>query len=212
MSAMHLAVEADPAPVAAAAPQFTSDWFSRHIPVWTQLLAPWMGREAHALEIGSYEGRSAIWLCEHVLTHAASRLTCIDLFSGDGSQDYSVAEGDRLYERFATNIARHIGKLRVWRGESGRLLRQHPVGPAYDFIYIDGSHKSWHVLEDAILSWRLLKVGGVLLFDDYMGGETSNHHYPHLGINCFIACHQDALQIVHRGYQLAVRKVSDATD
>lgn len=197
-------------PCAAAAPEFTSDWFSHHIPVWQQLLAPHVGRPTQALEIGSYEGRSAIWLCDHVLTHPQSRLTCIDLFSGDGSRDYSAADGDRLYRRFTANTAQHAARLRVLRGESGRLLRQESVAPTYDFVYIDGSHKSWHVLEDAILAWRLLKVGGLLLFDDYMGGDTASHHYPHLGINCFLACHQDGLQIVHRGYQIAIRKANEA--
>ena len=193
-----------------AVPEFTSDWFSHHVPVWVQLLAPYVGRPVQALEIGSYEGRSAIWLCENVLTHPSSRLTCIDLFSGNGSHDYPAADAHRLYRRFAANTAPYAARLRVLRGESGRLLRVEPMVPSYDFVYIDGSHKSWHVLEDAILSWGLLKVGGLLLFDDYMGGDTASHHYPHLGINCFLACHRDALEIVHRGYQLAVRKASSA--
>jgi predicted O-methyltransferase YrrM len=193
----------------AAAPEFTSDWFSHHIPVWTQLLAPYAGRPVRALEIGSYEGRSAIWLCEQVLTHPDARLTCVDLFSGDGSRDYSAADGDLLYRRFTANTAPYAARLRVLRGESGRLLRLEPVAPTYHFVYIDGSHKSWHVLEDAILAWRLLEVGGLLLFDDYMGGDPASHHYPHLGINCFLACHRDALEIVHRGYQLGLRKTSD---
>jgi hypothetical protein len=32
----------------------------------------------------------------------------------------------------------------------------------------DGSHRARDVLEDAVLSWPLLKVGGIMLFDDYL--------------------------------------------
>ena len=37
----------------------------------------------------------------------------------------------------------------------------------YDFIYIDGDHTAFAVLEDMVLSWKLLKIGGMLLVDDY---------------------------------------------
>ena len=39
--------------------------------------------------------------------------------------------------------------------------------PEYDYIYIDGSHMPKWVLIDAVLSWDLLKKGGLMIFDDY---------------------------------------------
>lgn len=38
----------------------------------------------------------------------------------------------------------------------------------FDLVYIDGSHYSHDVLSDAVLSFPLLKVGGHMLFDDYL--------------------------------------------
>lgn len=40
----------------------------------------------------------------------------------------------------------------------------------FDFIYVDGSHRSPDVIYDAILSFGLLKKGGIMIFDDYQGG------------------------------------------
>lgn len=40
----------------------------------------------------------------------------------------------------------------------------------FDMIYIDGNHEPDYVLEDAVLSFRKLKVGGVMIFDDYGWG------------------------------------------
>ncbi len=59
--------------------KFTADWFSSHIPHWERLLRPLAGQPIQALEIGSYEGRSAVWLLQEILTHPESRLTCVDI-------------------------------------------------------------------------------------------------------------------------------------
>jgi len=37
----------------------------------------------------------------------------------------------------------------------------------YDIVYIDGSHVANDVLQDAVLVWQLVKVGGFMIFDDY---------------------------------------------
>jgi len=37
----------------------------------------------------------------------------------------------------------------------------------FDIIYIDGNHEPEYVLEDAVLSFRKLKRGGMMIFDDY---------------------------------------------
>jgi hypothetical protein len=37
----------------------------------------------------------------------------------------------------------------------------------YDFVYIDGSHLASDVLEDAVLSWAVVQVGDMIIFDDY---------------------------------------------
>lgn len=37
----------------------------------------------------------------------------------------------------------------------------------FDLIYIDGSHMRLDVLTDAVMAWQLLRVHGILVFDDY---------------------------------------------
>ena len=49
--------------------EFTYDWFTSAVPVWTRVLAPYAGQpEIHYLEVGVFEGRSAIWMLNNVLT------------------------------------------------------------------------------------------------------------------------------------------------
>ena len=38
----------------------------------------------------------------------------------------------------------------------------------FDVIYIDGYHKAAQVFKDFKNSWKILKKGGIMIFDDYI--------------------------------------------
>src|ERR1700710_2270733 len=60
---------------------YTSDYISKNLDNWTRLLEEYRGRPGvRMLEIGSYEGRSAVWFLENVLTHPTAGIVCIDFF------------------------------------------------------------------------------------------------------------------------------------
>jgi hypothetical protein len=178
---------------------FTSDWFSKHIPVWQAQLAPLMAKpDLQALEIGSYEGRSAIWLLEHVLTDVGARLVCVDPFLVAGSEarfDHNVALSGRGLQ------------LEKRRGFSHDVLPTLALGQ-FDLIYVDGDHVAPFVLLDAVLSWRLLKTNGVLMFDDYLGVwfplETQR---PKFAIDLFLELIAGQFELLHSGAQVFLRKL-----
>jgi predicted O-methyltransferase YrrM len=80
----------------------------------------------------------------------------------------------------------------------------------YDIIYIDGSHDRPDVLEDAVLCWRLLKEGGIMIFDDYryLGRRGSDNKVvsPKAAIDAFVQCFEEHCEVIHNGIQLIVRK------
>lgn len=184
---------------------FSSDWFSSHIPVWERLLAPYRGRAGlHYLEIGVYEGRSVVWMVENVLTHPSSRLVGIDIF----------AEPPDLEERFRANLARSgfRGKSTVLKGPSQRMLRPLELD-SFDIIYIDGSHTLDDVLMDSTLSWDLLKREGLLIQDDYAWKyDLANDLRPKGAVDAFVHAFWRELEVVHRGYQLVLRKKENICD
>lgn len=177
--------------------KFTQDWFSSCIPNWEKELKHLVGKEnLNFLEIGSFEGRSACWLLQNVLTHSTSRITCIDTFP----------EG--LESSFNNNIFRinRVSNVDKRIGESQSILRALPLN-FYDFIYIDGSHKASDVLEDAVISWRLLKQAGILIFDDYeWAGATLLTDKPKLAIDAFLRCFQGQYDVLHKQRQVIIRK------
>ena len=138
---------------------FTEGWFLSHYSDWENHLKALKGKPGiHALEIGSYEGLSAIWQLENILTDPGSTITCIDIF------DYKEIEDrfDRNIE--ASGISSKVIKL---KGSSEKMLRGLDV-EKFDYVYIDGSHTPKWVLSDAVLSWDLLKKDGLMIFDDYL--------------------------------------------
>jgi predicted O-methyltransferase YrrM len=180
---------------------FTVDWFSDNIPTWQRIFEATKVPE-NVLEIGSFEGRSAVWVLENTQAH----VTCVDTW--EGSDEHTSDHKDGLFDRFQDSIKDYKDRVTIRRGFSGEVLRTFPCEPTFDFIYIDGSHYSKDVLEDAILSWRLLKPGGVIIFDDLNwrieGTEVMDLKNPRAGIDTF--CHFFQPEIVAVYKQLAVRK------
>ncbi|MBX3438022.1 MAG: class I SAM-dependent methyltransferase [Planctomycetaceae bacterium] len=182
-------------------PEFTTDWFSMRIPQWERHLRPLMGQPVQCLEIGSYEGRSAIWLMQRVCTHRRSRLTCVDSWAGD----WASAE-----HRFTHNLAPHRQRLKKLRAHSHTALRR-MERESLDFVYVDGSHEGRDVLEDCVLAWRLLKPGGLMCCDDYEWdgeGEPAKDVMPKVAIDAFVAVYGPSVEVVERGYQLWLRKLT----
>ena len=196
--------------------RFTQDYFSQNIEQWKKDLTRFVGQPGLAfLEIGSFEGRSAGWLLQNILTHDSSRITCMDLFEQERSQgvfDTTGLDSNQMSteDRFDYNIQQTGASQRVekLKGNSHELLRSLPRF-RYDFIYIDGSHIAKDVLEDAVLAWPLLKTEGLVTFDDYeWRDEPDPLRCPKIGIDAFLRVYDGHYRMVHKAYQVTLEKLS----
>src|SRR6476646_2575452 len=191
---------------------FTSDWFSFNIPTWQVHLQQFVGQpNLTCLEIGSWEGRSTCWLLENVLTHPSATITCVDTFEGSFEhQSYDPDYIKSLEDRFDFNIQQSDASEKVKKivGSSHQVLKTLPSN-IYDFIYIDGSHLACDVLIDAVLSWPLVKVQGLLVFDDYDFRFPNNpNQNTQIGIDAFINSFLPKIEVIHRGHQLILKKIT----
>jgi hypothetical protein len=207
-------VDAEPRPNVAGPYRFSTDWVSRNTELWTRVLGQLRDKpETHGLEIGSFEGRSSIWFLDNILTHPTSSITCIDVWSYVGDPLF----GDRDEKTFDGNIAAHgQGQKVVKRKGFSEDMLPGLKKEFYDFVYIDGSHRSRDALVDAVFSWRLLKPGGYMIFDDYARRELRSHFIPHkvarMGIDAFLKVFEPHIDIIHRDFQVVVRKKEGAID
>lgn len=195
--------------------KFTQDWFHWAPAVWEQLI-PLLPSEPGLrsfLEIGSFEGRSAVWIAENMMAKGDG-LYCIDTW--EGGEEHNNGEMSGAEENFTHNMrvlqTKKACDLHVYKGTSVQelahwLVEDPEKHPTFDFIYIDGSHVAKDVLTDACMAWPLLVKGGIMVFDDYMWGEPRDIlHRPKPAIDAFVNIFAEEVDMVHMGYQLIVRK------
>lgn len=182
---------------------FTNNWFEITAKAnFEKYLLPLKDKTLNLLEIGCYEGKTSCWMMEN--SHPETFLTVIDTF--EGGQD--LPDEVNLLERFKENIKNYGHRVTIITGKSQDRLKELPNNNFYDFIYIDGSHLAADTLEDMILSFRLLKQGGLMIIDDYTWGyHLPIYEIPAVGIDAFIHVYGNKLEVLEKNSQLVLRKL-----
>lgn len=185
-------------PLLATKQIYTQDWFTVRTPEWKKHLKKYFGApNVKYLEVGAFEGKSAFWVLDNILTGKNSKAILVDpLFPS--------------YEKIFLhnlNINPQKNKVVVHKGYSEEVLRKLKLN-SFDIIYIDGHHTAAAVYQDAALSWGLLKNGGVLIFDDYEWrmDERQIHQTPRMSIDAFLVAFKEDIKVLHTGWQVFVQK------
>lgn len=169
------------------------DWHARHAELWLDVIPRLLpDRPIRWLEIGSLEGRSAAWTLQHLLQDG-DELVCVDTWPHKPTES-----------AFDANLA---GKATKYKGRSVDYLAT-DCG-TFDGIYVDGSHDAPDVLSDAVLAWRHLRSGGVMIFDDYTWRHPASdvgRVRPGVAIDGFLAAFVTRLSVLHIGEQVIIRK------
>lgn len=164
---------------------YTSDWFTVHTTNWKKYLSD----TTKYLEIGSYEGRSSIWMYDNL----CQDVTCVDVWR------YPEVE-----QRFDENICgRQIKKIKAPSEQAFRSFDNE----TFDCVYIDGSHEARDVLADAVNAYRVCKYGGILVFDDYPWDSETTILPPKPAIDAFLALYP--VETLFIGWQVFVRKTEN---
>ena len=89
-----------------------------------------------------------------------------------------------------------------------KLIYEKKMFNQFDIIFIDASHEANDVILDAVLSWRLLKVEGILIFDDYKWKKIVQKNYrPALAIDSFIEIYKPEIEVLNIGWQFILKKI-----
>jgi predicted O-methyltransferase YrrM len=190
--------------------EFSSDWASRHFPIWRRVLAPLRGRGAKVLEIGSWEGRSAIFFLNYLRD---STITCIDSFEGGIEHRTFQPFAEQLpviERRFDRNLARFGNRVEKIKSASvpalERLARE---GRQFDLAYVDGGHHRDEVMADSVHVWPLIRPGGIVIWDDYTWSPTAPpEDRPQPAIDAFLDAHAGRYRVLAKGLQMIVRRTS----
>lgn len=172
---------------------------------WFPYATPDPSKPIRYAEVGAFYGANMVSVAETYGAHPDSTLIAIDPWTDYA--DYPEYKGQQMtiYDAFMRNmdVCGLKDRVTVKRGYSNELL---PLleDNSFDIIYIDGNHEPEYVLEDAVLAFRKLKVGGRLIFDDYgWGGPDLTKR----GIDGFLnGYHKRIIVLGQRESQVFVQK------
>lgn len=166
------------------------------------------------LEIGVFEARTSVFLLDSILNielpnRPRGILHCIDP---------DITENGR------TNLFHHDNYV-LYNSTSFVTLVDliQKDTTKFDFIYVDGEHNACGLLEDLVLSWKLLKVGGIMLIDDYemetldpwffishkefQSTPRLRFTHPRIAIDAFRSIYRGQYETVIDNYQIGLQKV-----
>ncbi len=187
----------------------SQDVFTRKIPYWLYVIDKFELRHKNikALEIGCWEGLSSHFLLSNL---SKATLTCVDTWKGSDEHANKQFELNKIEARFDNNIKQFSSRIIKHKGTSFSFFEKNPTRCLYDFIYIDGSHHCDDVVIDAVKCFEILKVGGFMIFDDYLWKEYSNDiENPASAINLFLRLKKGSYKVVRIFYQVIIQKKSD---
>lgn len=191
--------------------QFSHDWFthnSNNFVAAKRLLPKVQG----ILEIGSFEGLSAVWMTKNLL-ESGGRIVCIDTWTGGEEHKATGMDLAQVEQRFDHNISvlrqeQPVKEIVKCKGRSAvEIAKQVADGERFDLIYVDGGHMAVDALTDAVTSWEALNPGGVMILDDYLWTDRPvGPMHPRPGIDVFLNIFYADLTVLFMNYQVAVQK------
>jgi predicted O-methyltransferase YrrM len=187
---------------------YTNNWFEDQRPIHEKFLCniEYVSNSIKILEIGAHEGRSSVFFSKF-LVHKDSSLTSIDPFL---PEDTTSPVKDDTFQIYKHNIKLTGKESQIFLEKDysiNVLTKLYSKNEKFDYVLIDGSHLSKDVIADAILSFELIKSGGIIFFDDYLGGDINSLQCPKIAIDSFVNCFRDKLEILHVGYHYVIKKL-----
>jgi predicted O-methyltransferase YrrM len=135
---------------------------------WDYAIKPDTTKPIKYLEIGLLCGHNLVIFEQLYGAHPDSRLYGIDpwdLLNTEYNESYDHT--GNMKDCFQNIVATgRVNKFDIRKGFSYIEVQRFDDN-FFDFVYIDGNHNPANVLEDAVLAFRKLKSGGILIFDDY---------------------------------------------
>lgn len=180
-----------------------------HGPVWVEYLWSLRNRkDAVGAEIGTFQGDSARWMLDWVFFGSEAHYYCVDPFTGSAEHKRRGISCSENLKITREKLDPYVGRVSIHPMTSADFFDyDEELRNSLDFLYIDGAHDAMNVLRDAVIGFRAVKSGGIIIFDDYRWTDMPREiDRPKKAIDAFVACYADHIEILHVGYQVVIRK------
>ena len=183
---------------------FSEKWFINNFEVIHYYLPKDTTTNFSYLEIGSYEGLSALNI---LFNYKNSKVTAIDLWGKSNINSESLnVNFNEVEDKFNKNLEGY--KYTKIKNDSVIALREIlKKNIFFDVIYIDGSHNGEDILCDAIESYKLLNLEGIILFDDVVNANKNISIQSYVGFEKFCEIYKKNIKVIYLKNIAVVKKV-----
>ena len=173
--------------------KFKDFWFLNNIEIINYFLPKSKDIAFKYLEIGSHEGMSLLNVLEKYKNVQA---TSVDIWT------------DSMIEKIFDENLKNFNNLEKIKLDSIIALRKlKDDKKQFDIVYIDGLHEGTHVLIDSIQAFKLLKIDGIIIFDDFMQHDKTLLFQCYSGIYYFLKLFKKQIKILYLQNILIVKKI-----
>ena len=182
----------------------SEDYFSINVYYWDLILNKYF-KEFSYLEIGSWEGSSALYILNNYRT---KKVYCVDVWDKDEKYEELYKKN---FNNFLHNMEEFKDRYSFFKERSDDFFKKNDE--YFDLIYIDGTHESFQVDKDINNAWKFLNLNGIIICDDFFYGNLYsglNEDVPATSINKFIKKQQNKLKVLCvNNSQVFLRKISN---
>lgn len=178
---------------------FYEDWFFHNINIWEKFLKQLDSIDY--LEIGSFEGRSTVFISENKKTKS---LTAVDTWTG--SDEHKNIDFKRVFSNFKKNILKTKKKIKFYKKKSQDFFKNN--FKTFNLIYIDGSHHYEDVKHDLNYAIKFIKTKGYIICDDFLWSfyNKKNDNAMKAILECYEK-NKKKLVIVYLNYQIIFKRI-----
>ena len=186
----------------------TSLWFENCAYSWDVFFKKFSTlKKLQILEIGSFEGHSAIYFLEKFPN---SIITCVDMWqNNDALKEFNFS---KIEINFDKNTKKYKKNLKKYKQSSDHFFKStKDLINYYDIIYIDGDHYYEAVFRDLLNSFKALKINGIIIIDDFIGFNLyKNYNKNPIGaVVVFINVYYRKIKILNITNQIIIKKISN---
>lgn len=171
--------------------------------------------ECDILEIGTYVGGTTLNILNFLPKAKATVVDCWMLSEKEQEMIKNTnnrATINKAEEIFYKNInkTRMNNRVTILKNDSVKaLVSLLQENKSFDFIYVDGSHFSFDVYTDLVLSFSLLKHRGILGIDDYtwMYNSPDQFSIPRRAVDHFLEKYKNEYILISKSYRIFIQKI-----
>ena len=181
---------------------------------WDKNLLYMKGNPIKILEIGIGKGETMEKFTQIFLeSNKKAEYYGIHTFKKDLDSDQSITD----IKKIVNSKKEHSlvsNKIYIMDEDTDTLLQKYiSDNIVFDIIYINSSYFAKDILLDAVLSLKLLKIDGIMLFNNYLWEKLEPIMYsPKPAIDAILSIYKNEIVILFMGYQVIIKKTNIKTD